>query len=253
MDFKLKKNNLNFRVYTATSTPATGNENDIVIISNVAMKNWILSPDAPGGAPRNDGDVWIQYSVSGVVFDAIKTNTMMIAPRKAWQHVGGEWLNVTAFICQNGEWEGLNVDGHLYNRGDECESVTGGWESAQKCLSTYSALPVEIGDSISYRFTASDNQSFACTKNKISFKAGDKIRVNGDQFTGRLQIVVVSDNAVGWDSKTLARYIASDLTLNQHDLAITSDMNGYLLVGAHGGSSVPTGSGKIKSVRIVRA
>ena len=253
MNFKFRKSDLNFRVFAATETPTTGKENDICIISDTPIKNWILSPDAPSGAPRTNGNAWLQYSVDGAVFDAIKSNAMMIALRKAWQYVGGEWLNVTALIYHGGEWEWLNMDGQLYNRGDECESITGGWESANKCLSTYSALPVTFGDSISYRFTAADNQSFACTKNKISFKAGDKIRVNGEQFTGRLQIFVVSDNAVGWDSKALARYLASDLTASQHDLAITNDMSGYLIVGAHGGSSVPTGSGIINSVRIVRA
>ena len=47
MDFKLNKSNLNFRVYTASSAPATVADNDIVVISDTKMKNWVLSPDAP--------------------------------------------------------------------------------------------------------------------------------------------------------------------------------------------------------------
>ena len=104
MDFKLKKSNLNFRVYTAAAIPTTGTENDIVIISEVPMSNWILSPDKPSGIPRSDGDVWIRYSVNGDTFNALKNNSMMIATISAWQYVDGAWGDVTAMSYQDGEW-----------------------------------------------------------------------------------------------------------------------------------------------------
>lgn len=126
MDFKLKKSNLNFRVYTATETPATGIENDIVIISNTPMTNWILSPDAPGGAPRNDGDVWIQYSVIGKTSNALKQNKMVITMLYAYQYVSDAWIKKTAVTFKNGEWvEWWN--GELFVYGDEYDAITGGW------------------------------------------------------------------------------------------------------------------------------
>lgn len=104
MDFKLKKSNLNFRVYSAATLPTSGKENDIVIISETPMENWILSPDKPEGAPRTDGDVWIQYSVTGATFNILKNGTMKIKCTSVQQYINGIWKEVTANSYQNGEW-----------------------------------------------------------------------------------------------------------------------------------------------------
>lgn len=117
MDFKLKKSDLNFRVYTASAVPGSGNENDIVIISDVPMKNWVMSPDAPKGAPRNDGDVWITYSVTGNTFNVLKNNTMLIATISAYQYVDGVWARVEAKNYQNGAWADWFPEGALYYNG----------------------------------------------------------------------------------------------------------------------------------------
>lgn len=134
MDFKLKKSDLNFRVYTATETPETGNENDIVIISDTPMKNWILSPEKPSGVPRNDGDVCIQYSVTDGAFNVVKNNVFMIATICAWQYVSGTWVSVKAMCYQNGMWNNWVADTYLYKAGDEYTHITGGW-SVFQCVS----------------------------------------------------------------------------------------------------------------------
>lgn len=126
MDFKLKKSNLNFRVYTAASLPATGTENDICIISEVPMTNWVMSPDKPSGIPRSDGDVWIQYSVTGNVFNVLKNSTMLLATISAWQYVNGAWVNAEAKSYQSGEWVDW-WDGSLYDTGNQYTDYTGGW------------------------------------------------------------------------------------------------------------------------------
>ena len=105
MDFKLKKSILNFSVKTAETVPTNpGKENDIVVISSVSMKNWILTTDAPGGAPRNDGDVWLRYSVTGNTFNAVKQNAMMLAITSVKQYFNSEWVDVPAVTYRNGEW-----------------------------------------------------------------------------------------------------------------------------------------------------
>ena len=134
MNFKLKKSDLNFRVYTATETPETGNENDIVIISDTPMKNWILSPDMPTNIPRNDGDVCIQYSVMGSTFNALKNNSIMIAAICAWQYVDGAWVSANAMCYQNGMWGNWVTDIYLYKAGNEYTYITGGW-SVFQCVS----------------------------------------------------------------------------------------------------------------------
>lgn len=119
MDFKLKKSNLNFNVYSMPSKPTTaGVENDIAIITSVSMPNWIMSPDKPFGPPRSDGDVWIKYSVAGkITFNALKNNTMMIATIKAWQYVDDAWVDVEVVSYQNGEWHDWIPEGALYYKG----------------------------------------------------------------------------------------------------------------------------------------
>ena len=108
MDFKLNKSNLNFSVRIADAVPTNpGKENDIAVISSVPMKNWILSPDTPTGAPRTDGDVCIPYSVNGTVFNAIKNGGLMIAPMMALQYVDGAWVKMPTYLYRNGKWNEL--------------------------------------------------------------------------------------------------------------------------------------------------
>lgn len=178
MAFKLKSSNLSFRVKTAETMPTTGTENDIAIITAVPMKNWIMSPDAPGGAPRTDGDVWLQYSVSGDVFNALRSNAMMIAPRKAWQYVNGAWTNVPSSIYKNGDWNPLNVDGYLYNRGDECDSVTGGWTFTQGRSSNPLGTYVKNADSIELTVTETQSSTQAVTANTVNLTDYSKIHIN---------------------------------------------------------------------------
>lgn len=128
MNFTLKKSDLNFKVYTVPSKPTTpGAENDIAIISSVPMTNWIMSPEKPSGIPRNDGDVWIQYSTSGNAFNALKQNALMIATISAWQYVDGAWVDRDAVSCQGGEWVDWVTDLFLLSSEGTHNDVTGGW------------------------------------------------------------------------------------------------------------------------------
>lgn len=127
MDFKLNKNSLNFHVYTRPELPDTALENDFCVISDVPMVEWHLSPDDPVGIPRNDGDVWIKYTVTGRVFNLLKNSTMLVATTLAWQYVDGAWVKKSASRYQNGAWVELRPDGAVYWHGDECVEVTGGW------------------------------------------------------------------------------------------------------------------------------
>lgn len=104
MIFRLAKRNLNFRVYTAETLPETAQENDLCIVSDVKMKNWVISQEEPFGAPRTDGDVWIWYSVDGSTFNLLKTNEMLIATIAAKQYINGKWTEVTAKRYHDGAW-----------------------------------------------------------------------------------------------------------------------------------------------------
>jgi hypothetical protein len=196
MNFTLKKSDLNFKVYTVPSKPTTpGAENDIAIISSVPMTNWIMSPEAPSGIPRTDGDVWIQYSVAGDTFNALKQNALMIATIKAWQYVDGAWVDREAVSCQGGawvdwitkisfaksNWKSFNpypadryVDyaaGYAYSDTKFTATILGEWDM------------VAIASSVTYDLTNVDNIKFKATLSKslndnaVAFVAVSKTQV----------------------------------------------------------------------------
>lgn len=182
MDFKLKKSNLNFRVYTAASIPATGTENDICIVSEIPMTNWILSPDTPSGAPRTDGDVWIQYSVSGTTFNALKNNAMMIATISAWQHVDGAWVDREAVSCHGGEWvQWITV---LWNASESYENTnvlgSNGFYITKNSHSSKTGSLSKSSDGMSLNSNASDNVVFVSHDNIIDFTGLTHVTVTWD-------------------------------------------------------------------------
>ena len=176
MNFTLKKSNLNFKVYTVESKPTTpGAENDIAIISSVPMTNWIMSPDNPTGIPRNEGDVWIQYSVCGNTKNILKQNAMTIATIRAWQYVDGAWVDREAVSCQDGAWVDW-WDGSLYINGNEYAHVTGGWGTDGYTISDGSITSVSAGVKNSDHFFLQGSYS---TKVML----GTLEPINADKFT----------------------------------------------------------------------
>lgn len=121
MNVKFNKSDLSLNVYTSPTLPEIGEANDIVIISETPMTNWRMSPDAPNGIPRTDGDVWIQYSVKGSTFDVLNNNSMMITTLSAKQYVDGKWVDREAMSYQNGQWVAWTII--LYDHGVIGESA----------------------------------------------------------------------------------------------------------------------------------
>lgn len=169
MDFKLKKSELGFKVYTVDTKPtAPGANNDIAVITSVPMANWIMSPDKPSGIPRSEGDVWIQYSVKGkTTFNALKNNSMIIATISAWQYVDGVWVDVEAVSCQNGEWVSWIT---YYFR-----SGIGTVVEFESSMQTNGVCTIGT-DKITFLKNAEySNVSCACTKDKQRLKAGNVV------------------------------------------------------------------------------
>lgn len=233
MDFKLKKSNLNFRVYTATTAPATGTENDICVISSVPMKNWILSPDAPGGTPRNDGDVWITYTVTSMhVFNAVKNAYMMIAPFDAKQYVNGEWVHVPAMTYQNGKWDAWKF--LLYNEGDKCDSITGGWTKAESSGSSGSTVTFNTdkmtiekcyGGSISTR-----------TKNVVNLSPYRSI---GVEFTASSSAPFISIRVLNSSNSEIKSQVVtySGGVRTRAELDVSDIASGYVDIRAYGNAA----------------
>ena len=210
MNFTLKKSDLNFKVYTVEANPSTpGAKNDIAVISPVPMSNWIMSPDKPSGIPRTDGDVWIQYSVNGNTFNALKNNSMMIATISAWQYVDGAWVDREAVSCQGGEWVDLIT--YLYKAPDEYTGLTGGWTVSGVIVgSTAVAGITKENDGI--RILRADGKFSALTHTKLfDLTKYAKVRLKFEPLSGYVdafQIRITTNMNLGdGESGFYGRYI----------------------------------------------
>lgn len=113
----------NFKV-VGNPQPESASDNTIWIDTD-EMNGWVFSADEP---EKVDGLVCIAVgSASPVAFNALKKNGIMVYPLSAKQCVNGAWVTKTAKSWQGGKW--VDWFPYLYNRGDECTALTGGWTS----------------------------------------------------------------------------------------------------------------------------
>jgi hypothetical protein len=174
MALKLTKNDLNFRVYTASALPEAGLANDICVISDVPMSNWVLSPDTPSGPPRTDGDVWLRYSVNETPRNMLKNNTLMVAIISAHQYINGVWVDKTVKTYQNGAR--VDMVTYLYSPGNQHSDLTGGWtaEGYSALSSSVSAGEITADGTIGL-YGADDVFDVLGTKNPIDLSAYSSI------------------------------------------------------------------------------
>lgn len=115
---------LNFRVVGGTTAPANPAENCIWVNTDTPITSWIFSATEP--SPAEAGMVWISTGTSSnIEFNALKKNGIQVYPLSAKQYVSGAWVAKTAKSYQGGAWRSLIR--WLYNKGDECTDITGGW------------------------------------------------------------------------------------------------------------------------------
>lgn len=97
-----------------------------VVTGNNDITSYIFSPSEP--AVPTPGMVWIATgSSSPGTFNAIKKNVVQVSPLYAKQYIGGKWAEVEAMSYIDGVW--LDWFKYLYNKGDKCEELTGGWKA----------------------------------------------------------------------------------------------------------------------------
>lgn len=133
---------LNFNVVTYPTEEAmlaaAPSENTIGVITDTPMTSWAFSSTEP--SPAEAGMVWISTGTSSTAeFNALKKNKLQVYPISAKQYISGAWVDKVVQIYQVGEWGVLRTC--LYNSGDECVDITGGWQGrALKAEPSYSAV-----------------------------------------------------------------------------------------------------------------
>ena len=165
---------LNFKVIP-NPMPSTAKENTIWVDTD-KINNYYFSATQPENMV--DYDVWFLIGTSSTVaFSATKKNPIMVFPLSAKQMVSGALVGVTAKSYQGGAW--VEWITYLYNNGDECTDITGGWGSVGNCTKTVT----KNDDSISATFrgkTSSNTYGCLYTVNKIDLTSAERIVVNGD-------------------------------------------------------------------------
>lgn len=120
---------LNFKVVGDTSQPANPKENTIWVNTSTPITDWVFSATQPSAA---NGRVWISTGTySTVEFNALKKNGIQVYPLSAKQYVNGALTDVPCFIYLGGAWKELAHKLYVYNAGDQCTDVTGGWTKVE--------------------------------------------------------------------------------------------------------------------------
>jgi hypothetical protein len=123
---------LNFKVLAYATEEAlkaaTPGKNTIGIITTTAISEWSFSAKTPP-SPKA-GMVWFSVGTSSdFVFNALKKNTIEVYPVSANQYVNGSWTDVTCFTYLDGKWKSWISETYVYNTGNQCSSVSGGWKT----------------------------------------------------------------------------------------------------------------------------
>jgi hypothetical protein len=104
-------------------------------------------------------------------------------------------VDVTAKSYQNGEW--VDWITYLYNNGDQCEDITGGWQKITQSSNSTATIDTS---SMSVSAYGSGAKAYIQTKNIIDLSKFDTLYVNvthwssGDNSPNRCQITVVAAN-----------------------------------------------------------
>lgn len=121
---------LNFKIVAYATeeelAAAQPKENTIGVVTTTPINGWSFNATEP--TELMEGMVWFTTGTSSsVAFNAFKKNDIQVYPISAKQYVSGVWVDKTAKSYQNGEWVEWAV--YLYNEGDRCVDITGGWEA----------------------------------------------------------------------------------------------------------------------------
>lgn len=105
------------KVVTGITEPSNPKENMIWVKSVNAGNKHVFSVDEP--AEPFEGLIWFSASEDGII-------------TQANVYANGAWNRVDTYMYLSGAWVHIASSiVYLYNKGDTCDAVSGGWEAAQ--------------------------------------------------------------------------------------------------------------------------
>lgn len=192
--------------YTGFGGGGSVKENTIWVDTNTKITSHAFSATEPTNPV--EGMVWFKTGASGsVVFNALKKNIIEVCVTGCQQYVSGAWASKTSQAYIGGKWRDFYV--FLYNKGDFCESVTGGWESKSGKISLDTAKAPTITKN-------EDSVTIAIT----GYGEGYYKPVNKIDLTNVSKLVWDADVTVSY--KVRLRVFASSLTTEAAELSYSS-------------------------------
>lgn len=178
---------LNFKVVGGTAQPESPKENTIWVKTDVAIPMCHFRAETNPSWAEPEGTVFITSSTVPVntYIDVIKENPKKIAIflqlLGCIQYSAGAWRKRDAYVYKGGVWVQFSkviTNYYLYNMGDTCDSITGGWTS------TYNATVTNGTSSMTIRANGSYKAGGATTVNAIDVSDFDTLIFNGSLVSG---------------------------------------------------------------------
>lgn len=213
-------------VASASALPSSADVGTIAIISSIAVNDVYVNVTAP--ATPETGDVHIVPDASGML--KYQIGNAQIGFSTVYQYSGAEWVKVSAYQQTESGWKSSSL--YLYNKGDKCDAVTGGWNR----YSSYSAVVNFNSDHI--YMDEGDNgyhQSAIQTANKILLSGFTKLKCecvnSGGQVYNSFYLGIFSSRGSGYqqgnESWTPGTVVASKGEDTKGTLEITLDITQY--------------------------
>lgn len=115
------------KALSGTTAPDTAGENALWVQTETPVTDYVFSPVQPESAA--EGTVWLRTIGEGVNFILDKKQKLRFNIESACQYVNGEWISVDISLYDGTGWEKLTSRRlYLFENGDVCTDVTGGWE-----------------------------------------------------------------------------------------------------------------------------
>lgn len=197
-------NPLNFTVIAYPSevelNTATADGYTIGVVTTNPIKGWCFTVEQPENMA--EGEIWFSTGISSnVAFNALKENAIMVYPISAKQMVSGTLVDVTAKSWQDGAWVDWFPGTYLFNKGDQCTAVTGGWTT----VSGYDPGVISGGT-----MKVEGLQTFSTSK-AISKGNNTKLYVKADAVDGNYHTFIINRTKGGLTSET----VISEVTVNK--------------------------------------
>lgn len=232
---------MNYKVVGGTSQPSNPDANTIWVKSANEITSYRFSPVQPSGA--SEGMVWIKTGTSGsVILDIPKEATVRLYLTGCSQYISGAWVNVDAYIYQSSAWKQFGTAIiYLYNAGDKCTAVTGGWTSSGYSYASRDVVAPVFGTSTMKvqctQHTSAGQVAIGGTANKIDLTNVDKIVINITAVTNSAAFIISTSKAIP-SSPTKTTAISATGTVTVDVSSLTGSY--YLAIRAISSTAEPT-------------